>query len=305
MYGRKDIVDLLLEHGADINEREEKFYFTPLHQALDLADFLPAYKALNMPAFLLERGAKHDLFSALWSGDMAAVKEFVRADPSVVNSLGPGRLPPLCYAHKVARAEFFLEHGADMFMPLAGEWPHCTPIQHAKGKMLCFLLERAAIDIDIFLACKLGETAEVLAQLNTTPNLITARTSPDHLLGADFTLLHLAVTFGHVDVVRQLLALGADINARAFSLKDMTPLHLVVWHGPKKLCKPFPEKMEDIQQGGVYNLLLDIPRLLLKNGADVTARDSEHNQAPLEWAESNLEDETDRSEVIALLKEFS
>ena len=304
MYGRKDIIDLLLDHGADINEREEKFYFTPLHQALDLADFLPAYRALDMPAFLLERGAKHDVFSLLWSREKEAAKELVRADPSVVNQLGPGRLPPLCYAHKVALAEFFLAHGADMFMPLPREWPHCTPIQATKGDVLRFLLKRAEIEIDVFLACKLGDTEHVLAQLDAVPTLTTAHTSPDHVLGADFTLLHLAVKLGNVTVVQRLLDLGADINARAFSLNDMTPLHMAVRCGPKRMRKPFPEKMEDIQQGGVYMLLPDMPRLLLENGADVTARESEHNLTPLGLAESNLEDETDRRAVIALLKGF-
>jgi len=40
------------------------------------------------------------------------------------------------------------------------------------------------------------------------------------------------------------------------------------------------------------------------NSADVNARDSERNLTSLGWAEVELEDETDRSEVAALLKEF-
>ena len=58
MHGRKDIVDMLLEHGADINARDEKYRFTALMHAIDLADFMPDYAELNMVEFLLERGAE-------------------------------------------------------------------------------------------------------------------------------------------------------------------------------------------------------------------------------------------------------
>jgi hypothetical protein len=58
------------------------------------------------------------------------------------------------------------------------------------------------------------------------------------------------------------------------------------------------------EQGTIIHLLPDMPRLLLEHAADTTARDSERNLMPLGWAEAELEDEVDRSEVAALLKEF-
>ena len=47
-----------------------------------------------------------------------------------------------------------------------------------------------------------------------------------------------------------------------------------------------------------------MPRLLVENGADLTARESQDNKTPLGLATGTFEDETDRSDVIALLKEY-
>ena len=82
----------------------------------------------------------------------------------------------------------------------------------------------------------------------------------------------------------------------------MTPLHLAIRFGDKELSsQPLAEL---VQEYGVYHLRPELPRLLLEHGADVNARDSERNLTPLGWAEADLEDETDRSEVAALLREF-
>ena len=69
MHGRKDIVDLLLAHGADINARDEKYRFNALIHAIDLADFMPEYAALGMVDYLLERGADKDVWACAWLGD--------------------------------------------------------------------------------------------------------------------------------------------------------------------------------------------------------------------------------------------
>ena len=73
MHGRKDIVDLLLAHGADIKARDEKYGFNALIHAIDLADFMPEYAALGMVDFLLERGAEKDVWACAWLGDGAGV----------------------------------------------------------------------------------------------------------------------------------------------------------------------------------------------------------------------------------------
>jgi RNA polymerase sigma factor (sigma-70 family) len=307
MYGRKDIVDLLLAHGADIDEKDEKYGFTALHHAVDLADFLSDYATLEMPEFLISRGAKKDIFISLWQGDYQGVKAFLEADPDSANTIGPNQATPLCYARTVEMAQLLLDHGADMHAELNhGCGISKTPIQWNahNPKVLSFLLDRAGVDIDIFLACVLGDTEQVAAALKSDASLVQARTGVEHVLEADFTPLHLAAKYGHIEIAKLLLKAGADVNATAPAVNNMTPLHLAVWLGRKEEPDALPEMSQFLQQPGVLRLSPEMPRLLLEHGADVKARDSERNLTPLGWAEARHEDETDRSEVIALLREF-
>ena len=110
---RKDVVDLLLQHGADINEADPNHKFTALHQALDLAEFIPNYAELKMADFLIDRGAQQDIFAAIWCEDTAAVQTLLTSDPTIVNAIGPSNLTPLCHARTVEMVQLLLHHGAD------------------------------------------------------------------------------------------------------------------------------------------------------------------------------------------------
>jgi RNA polymerase sigma factor (sigma-70 family) len=306
MYGRKDIIDLLLAHGADINEKDEKYGFTALHHAVDLADFLPDYAALGMVDFLMAAGAKPDIFVFLWLGDDEGVKTLLEKEPDSANRVGPNKVTPLCYARSVKMAQLLLDHGADMFARLEEGAGFTTPLRWATHypTVLHFLLNQASIEIDIFLACVLGDTAQVETALKATPSLANARTGTHHVLEPDLTPLHLTAQYGHTGIAKLLLDAGADINAKAPAVKNMTPLHLAVWRGRKKELDTLLEISQSAASGAL-RLLPEMPRLLLDHGADVTARDSDKNLTPLGWAEAKHEDETDRSEVVELLKAFS
>ena len=235
---------------------------------------------------------------------------FLKGKPESVNAIGPNNGTPLCFAHTVERARLLLDHGADMYVRLKNDYGFTTPIRFVarlgalSGDMQVFrfLLDRAEVKGDIFLACVLDETEQVAALLKSDPTIVHARTGVDHVLEPDLTALHLAAEFGHVEITRMLLEHGAAVNARALAAKDMTPLHIAIWRGRRELqIKPMAELAQD---HGIKHLLPDVPRLLLEHGADVNARDSERNLTPLGWAQAELEDETDRSEVATLLKEF-
>ncbi|MCP4544506.1 MAG: hypothetical protein GY832_45935 [Chloroflexi bacterium] len=311
MHGRKDIVDLLLAHGADINEKDEKHGFNALLHAIDLADFMPDYAELGMVDFLISRGAQKDMFALLWTDDDEGIKALLEKDPAAVNAVGPDNGTPLCYAHTIERAQFLLDHGADLHAKLDAKWGRTTPLRwvasHGVGtfntiNLLRFLLDQAGVEIDIFLACILGETETVVSALESDPALARAVTDDDHTLEPGLTALHLTVQFGRIEIAELLLEHGADVNAKFPVIHNMTPLHMAVWRGHKKLdVKPMSQVT---QEHGVYYLLPEIPRLLLEHGADVNARDSKRNLTPLGWAQAEHEDETDRSKVATLLQEF-
>jgi len=71
-----------------------------------------------------------------------------------------------------------------------------------------------------------------------------------------------AVDFGHHHLVRWLLGRGANVNARAAAGSGGTALHSAAWNGDLAMVK-----------------------LLVTAGADVTARDPEHDNTPAGWAE--------------------
>ena len=159
MHGRKDIVDLLLENGADINERDPKFLFSALHHAIDLADFLPEYAELDMVDFLLERGAEKDVWACWWLGDTEGVKAWLDKQPELVNALGPGPGLLLSFVGTVKAAQFLLDYGADPLKtyvkPNKGEsTPLRNMIYHSmwmgKEQALYYhLLEHVGIELDI------------------------------------------------------------------------------------------------------------------------------------------------------------
>lgn len=306
MHGRKDIVDLLLAHGADINGRDEKYHFTALIHAIDLAEFMPEYAALNMVDFLLERGAIKDVWACWWLGDEAGVKTWLDQDASLVNQIGPGPSTLLSFTSTIEAIDLLLEYGADPLRSYdrPGYWGQTTPLREmayrGQFKAVRHLLAHKGIAVDVFLASIMGDVEAVKAMIAANAQLVRSTTPDDHVLGAGLTPLHLATQAGHTDLVKWLLTQELDVNARGY--KGFTPLHFVIRFGPKELFDPLPSLDQATQGVGVYHLLTEMPRLLIDNGADLSARESEGHLTPLGLATSKLDDETDRSEVIALLE---
>ena len=164
------------------------------------------------------------------------------------------------------------------------------------------LLAHKEIDVDIFVASIMGDLGLVQQMIETNPQLLSSATPDKHFLGKKLTPLHLAAQGGHTELAHWLLGQGADVNAK--SHQDFTPLHLVIYCGKKQFLDPLPD-VQDPEQGlAVYRLLTDMPLLLINNGADLTALSTD-GLTPLALAKSPFDDETDRSDVIAMLETSS
>lgn len=305
MHGRKDIIDLLLAHGADINARDDRYRFNALIHAIDLADFMPEYAALNMVDFLLERGAEKDVWACAWLGDGAGVKARLDAQPELVNAIGPGPSTLLSFCRDVEAIDFYLSYGADPLVSYerSGKYGMTTPLRDItyRRNYACTrrLLAHLGWDVDIFWASVMGDLEGLRTLLAAEPSLSRSATGSAHVLGPGLTPLHLAAQGGHNDVMVALLEAGADVNAR--DAAGQTVLHFAISFGPREFLDPLPDLSQATEAIGVYRLLTVVPSFLLEHGADLHAR-NQAGQTALELAQSQFEDETDRGEVIALLQ---
>lgn len=310
MHGRKDIIDLLLANGADIEERDPRYHFSALIHAVDLADFIPEYADLKMVEFLLERGAEKDVWACWWLGDNDGVEEWLQKDPSLVNQVGPGPSTMFSFVRGIESAKYLLKYGADPLKPYkTANWGMTTPLRtiayQGNYAVVRFLLDYLGKTIDVFTASLLGDLAQVQQFITESPASLHVFTK-NHIIFEDgLSTLHLAAQGGHAEIIRLLLNEGANINASSPDFNNITPLHLAIRLGQRELIDPLPSLQEMAQDTGVYRMLVDMPKLLLENGADVSIKDSKYGWDARAWAEANHEDETDRCDIIPLLEQYS
>lgn len=318
--GHLAAVDLLLKRGLDVNVRERGDNTYPMHWAaagghLDvvrrLADaggdvigrgddhelevigwatcWAPCQDAVA--EFLVSRGARHHIFSAIAMNLADEVRRIVARDPSAVNrrmSRNEAHQMPLHCAVRENRPELvslLLELGADPLGVDGDGFPAAayatTPdtdrrVMEAIGKLTSAELVSAdrghrrpnagMMDVIAVLSLRDWQAAERLLRDNA--GLIKP---PGAAVGA----LHLMAKRNDVPAVKWLLEHGAEPNARwAHWNAEVTPLHLAAMQGH-----------------------VEIVRLLLHAGADPGIRDSAHDSDPLGWAEF-----FQRPDVVQILK---
>jgi ankyrin repeat protein len=206
----------------------------------------------EMRAELIARGARIGLVEALMMKDDARVADLLQ-----------GGLPPvpndgsiLAFARTPFAIDRLLALGAD---PAQKDRWGMAPIDTmsrlgAEGRPLVAHMINRGIAASPEDYARLGDRDRLAALVEARPEL--AR-SP--------ALIVAAADFRHVELARWLLGLGADPNARAPDMARQTPLHCAAWNGD-----------------------LDMARLLVEAGADVAARDMQHDSTPLGWAETSV-----------------
>lgn len=212
--GNADLVEVLLEFGADPNARSAWWAgpFHALHSATGRAAEL-----------LLAAGAVPDACAAAHLDDATLLASMLAADPSRVHERGGDGQTPLHFARSQRVADLLLDAGADID---ARDVDHrATPAQWmldrrrgaGRWELALHLASRGAT-CDIFLAAALGRTADVVALLERDPSLLDEHTgrgaygeqppSSQHIytwtIGAHRSPLDVAAQFGNDDTVEAM-----------------------------------------------------------------------------------------------------
>jgi len=241
--------------------------------------------------FLVSRGARHHIFSAVAMNLPDEVRRIVAHDPSALNrrmSRNENHQMPLHFAVRMNRPEMvglLLELGAD---PLAVDGSGNTAAAYAtlpdvdravmQRVRAMFASELTSADrghrpargggTDLLALLSLGEWDAAAKLVNANPELI------EPAAGA----LHLMAKRNDVAAVKWLLDRGADPSGRwAHWDAQVTPIHLAILGNHA-----------------------EVVRVLLQAGADPRIRDSKHDSDATGWAEFFR-----RTDILDILKTYS
>jgi ankyrin repeat protein len=207
----RDVVDLLLERGADIDAKDVDHRSTPAQWMLEGKRGVGRYE---LAAYLVERGAAADIFLAAALGLTDRLREIIAADPRSLDLRTKrgeyGEKPPSSF---------------HIYTWTIGEYrsPLQVAAQFEQTEALALLLEHATPRQRFLAACATASADEARAILADHPNLVAE-------LGTDdLRLLPDAAWNADSDAVALMLDLGFDPKARGQN--GGTALHCAAWEG--------------------------------------------------------------------------
>ncbi|HEY4101226.1 MAG TPA: ankyrin repeat domain-containing protein [Gemmatimonadales bacterium] len=304
-----DVVRLLLERGADPDVRDEGDNALPLHFAAEREE-LPIIRLLvehgsdmigagddhdlevigwatvfgsarpEVVEYLLAHGARHNIFSAIVTGNLAAIETIARADGAQLDRTMDRtnrRRRPLHLAvvkRQLGALDLLLRLGAPVDRrDAAGLTPLDQAALDGQRDMVDHLIAAGA-RIELPAAVALDRPDEVRRLHRDDPDVL----HPGHRLG---TLIVRAAERGSARVIDALIAGGADVNAEDDESTSVdgtfgyTALHAAAFAGNIAATKA-----------------------LLAHGARVAARDTVYAATPVGWAAYGKHDD-----VVKLLIE--
>jgi len=269
--GHKEIVKLLIANGANVNAKNN-IGVIPIMLAV-MRDYN------DIVELLIKNGAQKTIYVAAAQGDVESVKAFLKKDPNLINAPasndGWSALHWAAYMNRLDVIKVLIENGADV--NIRERIYNVTPLHRAvcKGHLDAakFLIDKGA---DVKIKFKNGGT-----------------------------MLHSPGTF---ETAKLLIDNGADVNAK--DDHGITPLHSIAVKdnlntvqkvlfekngGTVNTYKTDFEKYQDAAE----KVTTEIAELLIKNGADVNAKDEKGN-TPLSNAKA-----ANNKALIELLEKYN
>ena len=240
--GTVAVATLLLDHGARIDARDEDHESTPAQWRIG--------ESPDVAKFLLERGAKADIFLAAALGDVALAERLVREDRG-------------CLAHRIGKLPDFPPVGYEGRGGTIFQWtlrfnsyPHQIALMKRHQAMFEFLYAESDIATRLLVNCVLARRPEAEAIANEHPQIVPELPDVDRELVAKYCW----ETNTNYAAVKLMLDLGFPV-AHPERSHGYTPLHNAAWAGSG-----------------------DLVELLIARGHPVDIRDPAHDATPLGYA---------------------
>lgn len=286
----RNMLDVLLEAGADINARSQ--WWAGGFGLLDLAD-------TDVAAYAIERGARVDVNAAARLGLADRLRQLLAQDPARARARGGDGQTPLHVARTVEIASMLLDAGAEID---ARDVDHeSTPAQYATGDRVDvarFLVGRGCTT-DLLMAAALGDVARARQHLDAHPDAIRMRVDNRWLpmqnpkaggtiyqwtLGFHASAHQIAHERGHRELW-ELLMERSPASVRVLEscwIGDAAAVARYRSDGRHSTIDWTPEERELVAHAARNNRT-EAVRLMLACGLPVDAR-GQHQATPLHWA---------------------
>ena len=212
------VAELLLDHGARIEARDEDHDSTPAQWRIG--------EAPEVTRFLLERGATADIFLAAALGDLALAEKLVREDRG-------------CLAYRVGKPPQFPPVGHEGRGGTIYQWtlrfnsyPHQIALMKGHGAMFDFLYAESGRTTRLLVNCVLGRREEAQTIAYEHPEIVPELLDVDRELVAKYCW----ETNTNYEAVKLMLDLGFPV-AHPEPNHGYTPLHNAAWAGSADLVE--------------------------------------------------------------------